>query len=260
MLLRTGTCGRILPCSFRKRTDDTRSRTATTGAKDIMDNPWINLPKASPYVLPEDRKLLDSFNYSDESRPHTEILPAPYMGRPESARVFLLSLNPGFKEWDVERERTDLDYDNEKRKSLTFQSRCPWFILDPSFSGTPGRKWWFSTLRIPIETFGLDRIVNSVMCVQYFPYQSSAYKQQHIIPSQLYSFELVKAAMKANKLIIQFRGDKYWENEVLGLDTYETKVIIRSQETGQKLRKASISGKNMSTKEWHALSNALTQE
>jgi hypothetical protein len=227
---------------------------------DKMDNPWINLPMTSPYVLPEDKRLLDTFSYPNEKRPHTEILPAPYMGQPDSVKVFLLSLNPGFKEWDVKRETTDLDYDNEKRKSLTFQSRVACFFLDSNFADTPGYNWWYSTLRMPIETFGLESVASLMMCVQFFPYQSSAYKNQRIIPSQLYSFELVKNAMNAYKLIIQYRGDKYWYDAVPGLETYEPKIVIRSQKSGKKLRKASISANNMSAKEWDALSNALTQE
>ena len=224
-----------------------------------MNNPWVKLPMTPPYVLPEDKKFLDTFSYPDEKRPHTEILPAPYMGWPDSAKVLLLSLNPGFKDWDVERETEDLDYDKEKRKSLTFQSRFPWFVLDPSFVGRPGYLWWQSTIRMPIEVFGIDKVAHLMMVVQYFPYQSAAYKNQRVIPSQHFSFELVRGAMEANKLIIQFRGDQYWYDAVPELGAYENKIIIKCQSSGKKLRKASISAKNMSQLEWGALSDTFSR-
>ncbi len=65
-------------------------------------NPWQRLPLLKPFVLPEDKSPLSSFNASasDDFFVHLELLPEPFLGSP-NAPVVVLGLNPGFKEADL---------------------------------------------------------------------------------------------------------------------------------------------------------------
>jgi len=222
-----------------------------------MNNPWRSLPESEPYVLKEDAGMLESFTFKETTRPRLEILPSPYLGRPESTEIIILSLNPGFKKWDLDAQENNRLYVREKRLSLFFQSAYPWYLLDPRFVNYPGYNWWYSKLRMMIESFGIDTVSHKVMCVQYFPYQSEEFQHQQIIPSQEYSFYLVKQAISKQKIIIQFRGDKHWIDSIPELQMYDRKIIIRSQKNGKKLRNASISSKNMRDEDWNIIISAL---
>ena len=67
-----------------------------------MENPWTHLPDSPPFVLEEDCEAVEHFNVKPDARTqiHTEILPEPFLGRPD-APVVVLSLNPGFHEYDL---------------------------------------------------------------------------------------------------------------------------------------------------------------
>lgn len=222
-----------------------------------MKNPWIKLPDEAPFVLKQDNEMLKDICFKETTVPRLGILPSPYMGNPETSQIFLLSLNPGFKPWDLEAQKHDKLYIAEKRKSLSFRSDYPWYLLDDRFEGYPGYKWWFNKLRMMIELFDKDRVTEKVMCLQFIPYQSPKFQKHAHLPSQTYNFWLLKNAMSEKKLIIQFRGDSYWNDAVEGLISYEKKAIIKQQFTGKKLRNANISSKNMSEKEWDSIVEIL---
>ena len=62
-----------------------------------MQNPWLSLPEAPPFVLACDHQIILNFNNraKTEHLIHLEFLPAPYSGNPE-AKILLLNSNPGF--------------------------------------------------------------------------------------------------------------------------------------------------------------------
>ncbi len=66
-----------------------------------MQNPWLNLPETSPFVLPEDERVILEYNKSlkekhrEDRMVHLEVFPEPYAGKP-LAKVVLLNLNPGY--------------------------------------------------------------------------------------------------------------------------------------------------------------------
>lgn len=64
-----------------------------------MDNPWIQLLEAAPFVLPSDQPPIDAFNrrYLTNARRtlQLDIRPEPFIGNIE-APIVLLYLNPGY--------------------------------------------------------------------------------------------------------------------------------------------------------------------
>jgi hypothetical protein len=67
-------------------------------AMSSIANPWLRTPLAKPYVLPEDKAIVDRWNRSlspaDPRRFELCVLPEPFLGLYD-ARVLLLMANPG---------------------------------------------------------------------------------------------------------------------------------------------------------------------
>jgi hypothetical protein len=74
-----------------------------------MENPWNELLEgidktSNNFIHPAEKNLIKEFNnslkikYKDTYKIHTEIVPAPFMGNVHSAKILLLTLNPGFDE------------------------------------------------------------------------------------------------------------------------------------------------------------------
>jgi hypothetical protein len=124
-----------------------------------------------------------------------------------TAEVFLLALNPGFSELDY----TDLqnaDYAEQWRRTLTFSTRTPFYFLDPAFAHTSGFQWWHRRLRELIAAVGLAAVAEKVMCLEHFPYKSVSYKPLGMtVPSQAFTFELLRDAMRCGKQMVVTRSE-----------------------------------------------------
>ena len=97
-----------------------------------MDNPWQTLPLSPPFLLPQDRVIVDQFNRQarEEHRIHPEIIPDAYLGRPD-ASVVLLNGNPGFKVSAIPRYRDPVLLAAARRNLLHETSEYPFYLLDP---------------------------------------------------------------------------------------------------------------------------------
>lgn len=63
-----------------------------------MDNPWLLLPAAQPFVVQADAAVVAAFNRKYAGTPyalHTELPPEPFSGRLD-APVVLLDFHPGY--------------------------------------------------------------------------------------------------------------------------------------------------------------------
>ena len=192
-----------------------------------MTNPWTDLPTIAPYVIPQDYQFLKNIPWKneDKARYRFEMYPVPYIGNPKQAEVYLLSLNPGFK-INYKEEIINTEFVEQAKNSLTFTSNPPFYFLDSRFSKTDGYKYYYARLRQIIDHVGIEKVSNKIMCVEYFPYHSEVYKHfKSIIPSQEYSFTLVREAMKKNKIIIFQRSKKLWIKEIPELESYPTLQI-----------------------------------
>ncbi len=178
-----------------------------------MDNPWTDLPAEAPFVLPQDKPVMDRYAplLTGDHTLRLDKLPLPYVGSPAQASVLLLALNGGFKPHDIDHQNNDQDYAEQNRKNLTFESRYSFFYLDPAFDYTGGCQWWHRRLRHFIDRYGLEAVASQFACVQSFPYCSTSYKAlPRQVPSQEYSFSLVRQAVQDSKPIVIMRSREIW--------------------------------------------------
>ncbi len=187
-----------------------------------MRNPWRDLPTAPPYVLPCDKPILDQYapRLTGDEAIRLDTLAYPYLGNPETANVLLLALNGGFNPQVLAYLLSDPVYVDQRRKSLTFESDYPFFYLDTRFAYTLGYEWWHKRLSYFIERQGQEAVANKFACIQYFPYCSTRYKALPLLPSQEYSFSLVRQAIKDRKEIVLMRSREKWLAAVPELRDY----------------------------------------
>jgi len=208
-----------------------------------IPNPWLALPASAPFVAPEDAKILASLRNPPRGdwALRLDLPPQPWTGNITTAEVLMLALNPGFAEADYV-EFQHPDYASQWRLALTFQTRTPFYFLDPAFSMTGGSRWWRPRLRDLIEVAGIKAVAEKVMCVEHFPYKSTKYKALGVtLPSQQYSFEIVREAIRQRKQIVVMRSEQVWLGSVPELRSYpyirltnhQNPHLSRAQMTGE---------------------------
>jgi hypothetical protein len=194
-----------------------------------MDNPWSRLPTSRPFVLDEDRDAVARFNVSADERVriHDELLPEPFLGRPE-APVVLLGLNPGFSEEDLRWHR-DASFVGASRRNLVHAHlEYPFYLLDPAHE-SPGLRWWSRKLAALIVATNRPTVAHAILCVEYFPYHSSRFRHRKLsLSSQRYSFALVEAAIARKALVVLMRGERIWFGAVPALASYERLLRLRN--------------------------------
>ncbi len=187
-----------------------------------MKNPWHKLPDREPFVLEQDRPFVEQ--HKAKAKPeyfiHTNLLPEPFLGNP-NAPVVLLNLNPGYndKDLDFQDERfTELSQDNRLHRGGGY----PFYLLNPEIENTLGYKWWDSRLRELIKACGRGCVAQNVLAVEMMPYHSIKYRPL-VVPSQAYSFELVRRAIQRRAVIVQMYGKNEWPKcfpELMGHQHY----------------------------------------
>lgn len=214
-----------------------------------MKNPWTNLPSRGRLVLSEDRPFIQQFNERlidgprDERWIRDDWVPEPFFGNPKAPVVVLLA-NPG-----VDREGSDdalharRDFRSALRASLDHTSSTSHFWLQPRWSRTPGGRWWLSATRELSEDVGTESVASGLFCVEFFPYHSSKFGQAHLrLPSQQYTFHLIREAIDRDATIVCARGESYWLGAVPELAGRRTETIFK---VNSKSRSAAVSRANL---------------
>jgi hypothetical protein len=222
--------------------------------KTLMDNPWPNLPEKEPFVLEGDKELILAFNDElkndkikyDKYMIHLDLLPEPYLGNP-NAEIVLLNLNPGFSPDDSKLHHSNKDFINASRTNLGHgKQEYPFYFLDPRVVEARGRdsrgrdRWWNRKLGHLVEVCGASRVANNVFCIEFFPYHSKEYKGlpkrynslRGIVPSQHYSFDLVRKAIQRRALIVFIRSRAKWSKAVPELADYRYCYQLNSPQSG----------------------------
>ena len=129
---------------------------------NAADNPWQRLPLDAPFVLPEDHAAIADFNASSpgEKLVHLEVLPEPFLGRPD-APVVVLGLNPGFKDTDLVQHRDPSFASRSRCNLLHGPANYPFYLLDPEIERT---KWWERKLGALIQHRSPDRGSRRSLC------------------------------------------------------------------------------------------------
>lgn len=200
-------------------------RSADTMPEWTMRNPWLDLPP-DEYLHPLDAPLLDTFDNDGSNRIRLDAPPSPYAGDPAKAVLYILLANPGFAV-NKDGSEPDLDhfadpyYAQQLRKSLTFEADRPLFYLNPRLAFTGSYQWQAKRFRRLIETVGLDAVARKVMVLQFHPYRSVTYRRQkQILPSQEFTFHILRQALAQGKLIVVTRLRREWEEAVAELSDY----------------------------------------
>ena len=191
-----------------------------------MENPWTELPRRRPYVLPEDREAVRAHAGSPRVKKdpgqyglHTELLPTPFIGNPK-ARVVLLNLNPGYDEQD-EADYRGRGFREAAIRNLTHEADgMAFFPIDPRFSATSSYRWWTGKLRWLIAEAGLEAVADGVFCVQAYPYHSRKFAESVAVPSQRYTEALLRERIRRRALVIGMRRRRYWETAEPKLESY----------------------------------------
>lgn len=203
-------------------------------------NPWTSLPSAPPYVLPRDAPAIAAFNEraSPDKRYDLSLFPEPFFGS-ISAPVLLLGLNPGWspkdatthaQPWFAERSRSSLAH---------ALSPYPFLHLQPG-SSTPGALWWERIASALIARLGFDTVAKHISCVEYFPYHSPTFGSAKLaVPSQQYSFDLVRSAARRGAEIVVMRSWRLWSAAIPELSAYPRMHFVRNP------RNPSLSSKNL---------------
>jgi len=200
-----------------------------------MRNPWADLPRVAPFVLPDDRPFVEAFNHwwPRGSHHHLDLtmFPDPFVGR-RTAPIVMLARNPGIgggADRRLHRSRSDLK--RIMRQQLTASpGRATHTYLLPEFEGTPGGKWWRSALRYLADDGINDAtLAKSVLAIEFHGYHSTGYSTMPVtLPSQHYGFWLVRQAMDRGALILLVRGRRDWTIAVPELLDYDGLLANRN--------------------------------
>jgi hypothetical protein len=175
-----------------------------------------------------------------DTRIHTNLLPEPFFGRFDAPVVVLL-LNPGFSTGDA-RFHNQPKFRSRLRAAIQAESEFPpHFHLD-GVADWPGGRWWLRSARPLIQEVGLDCVANNLLAIEFFPYHSKKFQHGHLrLPSQEFSFSLVRAAIDRKAKIICVRGANVWFGAVPQLASYRWLSQMKNP------RSASLSANNLSS-------------
>jgi len=180
-------------------------------------NPWKDLPDAPDFVLHVDAADIRRHNnsYPDRFRFRLDLLPEPFLG-PTDAPVVLLNLNPGYAASD------HTDYAPADRATMMRDSlnhRLPdgdaFYYLTDTFADTGGWRWWRKKLNPLIREAGVDAVRRGVQVLEYVGYKSPKFRNLPVwLPSQHYTFHLVRQAVARDAAIVVMRKWNAWVNAV----------------------------------------------
>lgn len=213
------------------------------------NNPWSELPRRPPYVLPADAEII-ARHPKNARNLHLELLPLPFIGNPAATRVLLLNTNPGFSLHDIIDEQ-NLDFAQEAKASLVFASKLGFHLLDPAFSQSSGARWWKTKLAALTSAVQLPNVLQHVACVEWFPYHSEYFHYLgELLPSQQFSFDLVREAVIKGTTTVVMRAYKKWVEAVPELASSDP-IRLRNPQN------VSVSPGNMQASEWTRLTRQL---
>jgi hypothetical protein len=151
------------------------------------------------------------------------LVPQPFMGNLEAAKVVIVLLNPGLGPADFHAEFEHPAFREALLQNLQGElthSEFPFLFLDPTWAWTGGYSWWYARLRRIVACFenaqGSRRaaqsfVAQSIASLELVPYHSQKEPRGYL---QLRSVGLatraVAALQHAGKKIVVVRGHRHW--------------------------------------------------
>ena len=206
-----------------------------------IENYWASISNEKPFVAPSDFKFISKFNSLDileQFKLRLDVVPEPYIGDPR-APVYLLNLNPGFNEADVEWHGKSEISRILKNNLLHSNIEYPFYPLNPKLGNAPVSGWWLQKLKRLIVSTSQEKVSRGVFCVEYHGYHSQKYKAipkrilEGHLPTQQYAAYIVRKAIEEDKYIVLMRSRKEWYSLVPELESYNNFYKIKNPQNPQ---------------------------
>jgi hypothetical protein len=113
------------------------------------------------------------------------------------------------------------------------------FFLDPRWANTAGGQWRRPRLRRLLQAVDDDveraakRVARRLMTVEFHAYHARRYQPIPVtLPSQYYTFELVRRGISQGKIIVVARGERQWRVALRELQDYDCAfTLVNPQST-----------------------------
>ena len=193
-------------------------RTAGWSLSRVVD-PFEDLPDSPPYRYWADQPTLEANTDRVDDHLEDQLRPTSFLGNPVTARVVLLSLNPGFAEQDELDE--DAPASAAARERGNFHDDSVFEVLRPEFERQSGATWWRQrTLAGLLRHVDADTVMRGIAAVEWFPYHSKTFRDlRNVLPSQQLAFRLVHNAVRRGAVIVSLRSWRRWVTSVPILET-----------------------------------------
>lgn len=214
-----------------------------------MLNPWeSHLLNESIHEL--DKPYIEAYNRNtrvEDYKIETELLqPIPYLGNPEAKVIWLLA-NPGLSATDSMYSPLTAKVAHESRLHINKTI----YPLLSELDENPGLLWMKSKLSPLIRDVGLETVAHNLFIAEFHPYHSKQYAQiPYTLPTQQYTFDLVKNAVQSGALVIIGRLAKEWK---IALPELEHADLLEPSS----IRNAVISPKNFGFAEYKTILSHL---
>jgi len=184
-------------------------------------------------------------------RPHFDVPPEPFLGL-HCAPLVLLEANPGRS--DDDHQAWDMPGVTERALNAARASGGADFRwLADDLRHTPGGRWWRRCLHgLTSQSCSFTDLSRLVLAVEFHGYHSRSWAPlPFTVPSQRFSFDLVRQAIDRKAVIVILRTARCWRVAVPELATYSRVVLTNTQ------RRSSVSAGNLSAKDFALVQAAL---
>lgn len=195
-----------------------------------MKNPWLELNQTNNRFIAEcDISYINEYVEYGKQKLKLDIIPHPYMGNPFTAVVYFLLGNPLFfsDDYPYYRNAPDIFLENLQHKVNDY----PLYWLNPIYGESKSYNWWLDKLGYLDGETNRKIITNRFFSIEYFAYYSSNFPNDlNHLPSQDYSFHLIKQAIIEKKIIIVARHKELWYSAISELRNYINKYELKSSQ------------------------------
>jgi len=177
------------------------------------DNPWVELPTTSPFVLPDDAPYVRAFHRHEPEQRHfrLDLPPDPWLGCWDAPVVLLLQ-NPSFNDADTAVFARQDVHEANRRNMIEEAGGRPHYWLDEEFGDTYSGVWWRNTLSKLIADIGTRETARAVLVVEMYGYRTRTFRALPVtIPSQRFALDLVDDAIRRDAMIVLPRAASLWE-------------------------------------------------
>lgn len=206
----------------------------------LAENPWRILADANPqsgrFVL--DGDLVGREPEFSRADIQLNLPPSPFEGSLKTCRVLVLNLNPGYSDsYAPIAIKNGWKHDVEMMHQRCFAEAwlanlggtSPFLSLDPRWDQWTGYHWWPKRVRCLLKECGLAAVRAGLLCVEWFPYHSRSWTWRgDKLPSQDFSFRIVRRAIEMCLPIVVFRSKRCWFEAVPSLAGYEHAFDVKS--------------------------------